>query len=184
MGRGPGRTTAADTAYTFVRGAILRGELAGGTMLSENELAAQLSMSRTPVRAALVRLEQEGWVAIYPQRGALVRSIEVGELQQSAQMRHALEVAGVHGRAIEGMQSNFLLLGIIAGAGHGFLTFYDLQGRKQGEFVGHTGDVWSVAVSPDASLYRYARRRRWPIEEWGMTKGMPRVRFPRPAVRT
>ena len=41
-----------------------------------------------------------------------------------------------------------------------------------------------VAVSPDASLYRYARRRRWPIEEWGMTKGMPRVRFPRPAVRT
>ena len=41
-----------------------------------------------------------------------------------------------------------------------------------------------VAVSPDSSLYRYARRRRWPIEEWGMTKGMPRVRFPRPAVRT
>ena len=40
--------------------------------------------------------------------------------------------------------------------------------------VGH-----SVAVSPDASLYRYARRRRWPIEEWAMTKGMPRVRFPK-----
>ncbi len=41
-----------------------------------------------------------------------------------------------------------------------------------------------VAVSPDASLYRFARRRRWPIEEWRMTTGMPRVRFPRPAVRT
>jgi phosphoserine phosphatase len=41
-----------------------------------------------------------------------------------------------------------------------------------------------VAVAPDAALYRYARRRRWPIEEWGMTKGMPRVRFPRPAVRS
>jgi HAD superfamily hydrolase (TIGR01490 family) len=41
-----------------------------------------------------------------------------------------------------------------------------------------------VAVSPDSSLYRYARRRRWPIEEWGMTRGMPRVRFPRPAVRS
>ncbi len=37
-----------------------------------------------------------------------------------------------------------------------------------------------VAVSPDAALFRFARRRRWPIEEWGMTKGMPRVRFPRP----
>ena len=40
-----------------------------------------------------------------------------------------------------------------------------------------------VAVSPDSALYRYARRRRWPIEPWAMSKGMPRVRFPRPAVR-
>jgi HAD superfamily hydrolase (TIGR01490 family) len=40
-----------------------------------------------------------------------------------------------------------------------------------------------VAVSPDAALLRIARRRRWPIEEWGMSGGMPRVRFPRPAVR-
>jgi fatty acyl-CoA reductase len=40
-----------------------------------------------------------------------------------------------------------------------------------------------VAVSPDSALYRYARRRRWPIEPWGMSKGMPRVRFPKPAVR-
>ena len=40
-----------------------------------------------------------------------------------------------------------------------------------------------VVVSPDAALYRLARRRRWPIEEWGMSGGMPRVRFPKPAVR-
>jgi HAD superfamily hydrolase (TIGR01490 family) len=40
-----------------------------------------------------------------------------------------------------------------------------------------------VAVSPDSHLYRYARRRRWPIEEWSMSKGMPRVRFPKPARR-
>ena len=40
-----------------------------------------------------------------------------------------------------------------------------------------------VAVSPDSHLYRYARRRRWPIEEWGMSRGTPRVRFPKPARR-
>ncbi len=40
-----------------------------------------------------------------------------------------------------------------------------------------------VAVAPDSALYRHARRRRWPIEEWGMSKGMPKVRFPKPAVR-
>jgi len=40
-----------------------------------------------------------------------------------------------------------------------------------------------VVVSPDAALYRLARRRRWPIEEWGMSGGMPRVRFPKPVAR-
>jgi alcohol-forming fatty acyl-CoA reductase len=40
-----------------------------------------------------------------------------------------------------------------------------------------------VAVSPDSALFRFAKRRRWPIEEWAMSKGMPRVRFPKPAVR-
>ena len=43
--------------------------------------------------------------------------------------------------------------------------------------VGHP-----VVISPDSALYRYARRRRWPIEEWSMSGGMPRVRFPRPRV--
>jgi HAD superfamily hydrolase (TIGR01490 family) len=40
-----------------------------------------------------------------------------------------------------------------------------------------------VVVSPDAALLRVARRRRWPIEDWRMAGGMPRVRFPKPAVR-
>ena len=40
-----------------------------------------------------------------------------------------------------------------------------------------------VVVSPDSALYRHARRKRWPIEEWGMAKGMPKVRFPKAAAR-
>jgi fatty acyl-CoA reductase len=40
-----------------------------------------------------------------------------------------------------------------------------------------------VVVSPDAALLRVARRRRWPIEEWGMADGTPRVRLPRPVAR-
>jgi HAD superfamily hydrolase (TIGR01490 family) len=40
-----------------------------------------------------------------------------------------------------------------------------------------------VVVSPDSALYRHARRKRWPIEEWGMSRGMPKVRFPKAAVR-
>ncbi|HET9722434.1 MAG TPA: HAD-IB family hydrolase [Actinomycetota bacterium] len=40
-----------------------------------------------------------------------------------------------------------------------------------------------VVVSPDAALLRVAKRRRWPIEDWRMSGGMPRVRFPKPVRR-
>lgn len=89
----PGR--AADRAHAHIRTQILQGRLSPGTMLSENDLAATLSMSRTPVRAALTRLQDEGWVTIYPQRGALVRALSEQEIRESAEVRHALETAGV-----------------------------------------------------------------------------------------
>lgn len=88
-------TSAAERAHAHIRRAIISGDIAAGTMLSETELAATLSVSRTPVRAALARLQDEGWVSIYAQRGALVRVPDEAELRESSQLRHALEVAGV-----------------------------------------------------------------------------------------
>lgn len=48
--------------YGRLRDLMVRGRLAPGTRLIETELAARLGVSRTPVRAALLRLEQEGYV--------------------------------------------------------------------------------------------------------------------------
>lgn len=86
---------AAERAHAYLREEIMQARLAPGTMLSENELAATLSMSRTPVRTALSRLQDEGWVTIYPKRGALVRELTETEIRESADVRHALESAGV-----------------------------------------------------------------------------------------
>lgn len=86
---------AAERAHAAIRAAILSADHEPGSMLSENELAEQLGMSRTPVRAALSRLQQEGWVTIYPQRGALVRELSEREVRESAAVRHALESAGI-----------------------------------------------------------------------------------------
>jgi WD40 repeat protein len=41
---------------------------------------------------------------------------------------------------------------IISGGGNGFLTAYNRAGTKRGSYIGHTGDVWAVAVSPDGRL--------------------------------
>lgn len=95
MTRDEKTTNAAERAHADIRAAIMRGEFAPGSMLSESTLATSMSMSRTPVRAALVRLQDEGFVTIYPKRGALVRELTAAEIRESAQVRHALELAGV-----------------------------------------------------------------------------------------
>lgn len=90
-----GRESAADRAHAEIRRRIADGELPPGSLLSENELAASLSVSRTPVRAALARLRDEGWITVLPQRGALVRELGDTDVREAAQVRHALECAGV-----------------------------------------------------------------------------------------
>lgn len=95
MPAGHGTISAAERAHAQIRDAILRGEFAPGTMLSENTLAADLEVSRTPVRAALARLQDEGWVRIFAQRGAQVQGLTPREIRESAQLRLALETAGV-----------------------------------------------------------------------------------------
>lgn len=94
MARGE-RGSATRRAYDRIRHDIIGGRLETGAMLSESDLAAELGVSRTPVRAALGRLQDEGWVVIYPQRGALVRGLSPEEVREAAEVRHAMETAGV-----------------------------------------------------------------------------------------
>ena len=54
---------------------ILRGEVKAGRPLSENRIAAQLGVSRTPVREALARLQQEGWLRVEARRGVFVEPL-------------------------------------------------------------------------------------------------------------
>lgn len=87
-----------EIAYTQIRQKILQGDFSPGTLLSENELAAELDMSRTPIRTAISRLETEGYVESLKNRGILVKAIsplevmELFELQVSLQL-FVLDVA-------------------------------------------------------------------------------------------
>jgi DNA-binding GntR family transcriptional regulator len=63
---------AAQRAYDHTKTLILDGSAKPNDMLSEGEVATQLGVSRTPVREAFTRLQSEGWLRLYPRRGALV----------------------------------------------------------------------------------------------------------------
>jgi DNA-binding GntR family transcriptional regulator len=79
-------------AYAFVKERLLDGRYANGTLLSENALARQLGISRTPVRQAFVQLETEELVALYPRRGALVRAVSPAEVDDVLEARLLIEI--------------------------------------------------------------------------------------------
>ncbi|MGC3953211.1 MAG: GntR family transcriptional regulator [Propionicimonas sp.] len=87
--------SAADLAYTTILEAILSGEYAPGVMLAETTLGAELGVSRTPIRSALTRLQDEGWITIYPKRGALVRGMTDREIADLIDARLILESVSV-----------------------------------------------------------------------------------------
>ena len=91
--------SAAEVAYRYVKELVVDDRLAGGSMISEGEIAGQLSSSRTPVREAFLRLEAEGWLRLYPKRGAVVVPIAVGEAQAVIDARLLLEVHAVESLA-------------------------------------------------------------------------------------
>ena len=89
--RGSQPRTAQQLAYEFVRRAILRGTLSPGTRLTQADIAAQLSLSTTPVREALRRLASEDLVRIDTHRGAIVRGVDKDELREIYEIRLLLE---------------------------------------------------------------------------------------------
>jgi DNA-binding GntR family transcriptional regulator len=78
-------------AYAQLRRRILANEWPANTRLLEQEVTAALGMSRTPVREALVRLEQEGLIQIRPRHGILVLPIALADLREVYDIVTALE---------------------------------------------------------------------------------------------
>jgi len=85
--------SAADAAYEATRALILEGTAAPNSMLSEGDVATQLGISRTPVREAFLRLQAEGWLRLYPKRGALVVPPAPNEGRDVVQARILIETA-------------------------------------------------------------------------------------------
>jgi len=84
------RTVAAGV-YLHLRRELLTGALEPGTWLREQELAAALQVSRTPVREAVRQLAQEGLLVIEPNRGVHVPTLSLGEAVDTYAVRAPLE---------------------------------------------------------------------------------------------
>ena len=92
----------ADTAYAALKRSILDADLPPGHHASEQEVAAMLGMSRTPVHEAALRLQHEGLVEVLPRRGVRVLPLGAAEIRDLYQVIVALEGAAAALLAVRG----------------------------------------------------------------------------------
>lgn len=83
---------AAPQVFERLRGMIIALQLPPGSPLSRAALAQQFGVSSTPIRDALMRLEEEGLVEVFPQYATVVSRIDVHRAQQAHFLRQALEL--------------------------------------------------------------------------------------------
>jgi DNA-binding GntR family transcriptional regulator len=90
---GPQRQKSTDRVYAALRRKVIDSELAPGSQILEQELAIALGVSRTPLREALVRLENEGLLEIIPRHGVRIIPMSVADMKEIYQVLVSLESA-------------------------------------------------------------------------------------------
>src|SRR5438067_641340 len=92
---------AAPQVFDRLRSMIISLALPPGSALSRAALAGQFGVSSTPIRDALMRLDEEGLVEVFPQYATVVSRIDVRRAQQAHFLRQALELEIVRGLALK-----------------------------------------------------------------------------------
>lgn len=85
------KETLVELAYEKIKGLIKDGTYLSGMPLPEMELAERLQMSRTPIRGALQKLQEDMLVVVKPRFGAYVATLDLAELKNMYAIREVLE---------------------------------------------------------------------------------------------
>ncbi len=100
-------TNLRDQTYDIIKNMIILREIEPGKKINEEHIAKEIQVSRTPIREALCRLENEGIVTIIPRRGAFVSDLTETNVREILLIREVLEGLVVR-LAVENMDAKTL----------------------------------------------------------------------------
>jgi DNA-binding GntR family transcriptional regulator len=98
---GAPRLSVRDQTLETIRRRIISLQLPPGEPISENELAQELGVSRTPVRESLILLREEGLIQVFPQIGSFVSLVDLGRVSEAQFVREAIECASLKDLAVD-----------------------------------------------------------------------------------
>jgi DNA-binding GntR family transcriptional regulator len=165
-----------------IRSRITTGRLALGARISDKQLAAELGVSRTPVREALVQLQTEGLVVMRPQSGTFVVDLTVEDVRQICATRAILE-AGALRLAAEAASADLMgRLGLLVGRaaialGDGDLVLCDeLDCQFHEGIVAASANGYLIRAYSEISDKLRAMRQRLPRERGRMARAIAQHR--------
>jgi DNA-binding GntR family transcriptional regulator len=159
------RVPMTEQVHGALRAAILSAQLPPGMAISENAICRQFAVSRTPVRAAILRLSEEGLVDVFPQQGSFVSQIRIGGVRDSHFVRRTLELALIRTAAARWTPAASLALRATATAQRDSIARGDTDAfhREDERFhqiiaveAGHAG-VWPTILAAKTQLTRLIR---------------------------
>ena len=156
---------AAPQVFERLRGMIIALELPPGSPMSRAALAEQFGVSSTPIRDALMRLEEEGLVDVFPQYATVVSRIDVRLAQQAHFLRQAVELEIVRALAIGGDASVIADLHRIIAQQRQFAKSGDFESFMATDNAFHAQlyaatdkqDIWSLVRSRSGHIDRLRR---------------------------
>ncbi|MCU1501686.1 MAG: putative GntR family transcriptional regulator [Ilumatobacteraceae bacterium] len=156
------RSNAVDIAYEHVKEQIVLGAIAGGEMISEGAIAEQLSLSRTPVREAFLRLQADGWMRLYPKRGALVVAVTPEEVDDVLGARQLVEgnAAARAANDVDGRPSLVARLDACLARQEQCVAVGDVTGYAEADADFHLAVVEAAGNSVLVEFYRSLRERQ------------------------
>lgn len=104
---GSSKLSLSDVAHEKLKNMLLDLQLRPGSPITECQLMDTLGMSRTPIRQALHRLEQEGFIQLVPRKGWFVADVSLRDIQEIFVVREALE--GIAARMAAEVMSDAVL---------------------------------------------------------------------------
>jgi len=173
-----------EQVYEYLRRAINRGELSPGAFLDQNQISAELGISRQPLRDALIQLETEGLVTVLPRRGVMVTRLTLDDIRHLYEVIGALEGAalvsvftemdGAHFRDMRSLNAD-MVLAIDDGD---FDTYYSLNLAFHNVFLDLSDNealVRTVEVSKQR-LYDFPRANNF-VPDWELASTGEHVEF-------
>lgn len=148
-GRG-GNVSRKQAAYEYLKNKIITCAYEPGTIMNEQQLCDALGLSRTPVREALILLEQEGLVEVLPKKGFRITELNLNDINKIYEVRMLLEPYSLlhYGPKMEKARLHeFLtLLSDISPQASDPEDYYGLDDRLHAYFLQSTGNRYLITI--------------------------------------